>query len=92
MALVAAVAEEGRPRLIVQDVPPRGDIPITRPEVYFGTRRSSYAVIRTTEAEFDYPRGDENAETRHAGGAGVSIGGLLYAAGFRARASATPTC
>jgi uncharacterized membrane protein (UPF0182 family) len=77
MALVAAVAEEGRPRLIVQDVPPRGDIEITRPEVYFGTRPSDYAMIRTTEAEFDYPRGDENVETRHAGGAGIRIGGLL---------------
>ena len=31
MALVAAVAEEGRPQLIIQDVPPRGDIPISRP-------------------------------------------------------------
>jgi uncharacterized membrane protein (UPF0182 family) len=85
MALVAAVAEEGRPRLIVQDVPPRGDIQITRPEVYFGTRPSDYAIIRTAEAEFDYPRGDENAETRHAGGAGVRIGSLLSRLAFAIR-------
>jgi len=85
MVLVAAVAEEGRPRLIVQDVPPRGDVPITRPEVYFGTRPSEYALIRTTEAEFDFPRGDENAETRHVGGAGVNIGGLLSRLAFAIR-------
>src|SRR4051812_24950323 len=85
MALVAAVAEEGRPRLIVQDVPPRGDIQITRPEVYFGTRPSDYAVIRTSEAEFDYPKGDGNAEARHAGGAGVRIGSLLSRLAFAIR-------
>lgn len=85
MAMVAAVAEEGRPRLIVQDVPPRGDIQITRPEIYFGTRPSDYAIIRTTEAEFDYPRGDENTETRHAGGAGVQVGGLLSRLAFAIR-------
>ena len=85
MALVAAVAEEGRPRLLVQDVPPHGEIPITRPEIYFGTRPSDYAIVRTTEAEFDYPRGDENVETRHAGGAGVQIGGLLSRLAFAIR-------
>jgi uncharacterized protein len=85
MALVAAVAEEGRPRLLVQDVPPHGEIPITRPEVYFGTRPSDYAIVRTTEAEFDYPRGDENVETRHDGGAGVKIGGLLSRLAFAIR-------
>jgi uncharacterized protein len=85
MALVAAVAEEGRPRLLLQDVPPRGEPPITRPEVYFGARPSEYALIRTTEAEFDYPRGDENAETRHAGGAGVNMGNWLARAAFALR-------
>ncbi|MFN8637654.1 MAG: UPF0182 family protein [Chloroflexota bacterium] len=86
MALVAAVADEGRPRLIVQDVPPRGDeIQITRPEIYFGTRPTDYAIVRTTEAEFDYPKGDENAETRHAGGAGVKIGSLLQRLAFSIR-------
>ena len=42
-------------------------------------------IVRTTEAEFDYPRGDENAETRHAGGAGVRIGGLLSRLAFAIR-------
>jgi uncharacterized protein len=84
-ALVAAVAEEGRPRLITQDVPPRGEIQVTRPEIYFGTRPSEYAVIRTTETEFDYPRGDENAETRHDGGAGVRMGDWLSKLAFAIR-------
>jgi len=85
MTMVSAVAEEGRPQLIVQDVPPRGDIPITRPEVYFGTRPSSYVIIRTSEAEFDYPRGDDNAETRHTPGAGITIAGLIQRLAFATR-------
>ncbi|MDP8924056.1 MAG: UPF0182 family protein, partial [Chloroflexota bacterium] len=85
MAVVAGVAEEGRPQLVVQDVPPRGEIPITRPEIYYGTRPSGYVIVRTNEAEFDYPRGDDNVETRHAGGTGVNIGGLLSRAAFALR-------
>ena len=38
-------------------------------------RPSDYVVVRTTEAEFDYPRGDDNAETRlPAAAAASSIG------------------
>lgn len=85
MALVAAVAEEGRPRLIVQDVPPRGEIQITRPEVYFGTRPSDYVIVRTSEPEFDFPRGDENTETRHAGGAGIQLSNLARRLAFAVR-------
>lgn len=85
MALVAAVAEEGRPQLVLQDVPPRGQPAITRPEVYFGTRVSEYALIRTTETEFDFPRGDDNAETRHDGGAGVNMGNMLARLAFAVR-------
>ncbi|MGE3913511.1 MAG: UPF0182 family protein [Chloroflexota bacterium] len=85
MVEVAAVAEEGRPRLLIQDVPPRGELEITRPEVYFGSRPNEYALIRTTETEFDYPRGDENAESRHVGGAGVNVGNLLNRLAFAIR-------
>jgi uncharacterized membrane protein (UPF0182 family) len=85
MAPVAAVAEEGRPQLLIQDVPPRGDIPITRPEIYYGTRQSGYVIVKTTEAEFDYPRGDENVETRHEGNTGVNLGNLARRAAYALR-------
>ncbi len=87
MSLVSAVAEEGRPQLLIQDVPPRGEISITRPEIYYGSRPSNYVIVKTTEAEFDYPRGDENVESRHQGNTGVNIGGIgrriAYALRFR---------
>ena len=87
MSLVAAVGEEGRPQFVVQDVPPIGEIPIVRPEIYYGARPSSYAIVRSNEGEFDFPRGDENVETRHQGNTGVNIGNLgrrlAYAIRFR---------
>src|SRR5262249_11330315 len=87
MSLVNAVADEGRPSLIEQDVPPVGEIPITRPEIYFGTRPSSYVILKTSEAEFDYPRGEDNAATFYQGTSGVNVGSfinrLAYAALLR---------
>ncbi|MBA2449679.1 MAG: UPF0182 family protein [Chloroflexi bacterium] len=87
MSPVSAVGEEGRPALLIQNVPPQGDIPITRPEIYYGARPSSYVIVKTNEPEFDYPRGDDNVETRHQASTGVNIGSLgrrlAYALRFR---------
>jgi uncharacterized membrane protein (UPF0182 family) len=73
MSLVNAVADEGRPQLILQDVPPVGEIPITRPEIYYGTRPSSYIILKTTESEFDFPRGEDNAQSFYQGTSGVPV-------------------
>lgn len=88
IALVSGVAEEGRPILVEQDIPPRGQLPLVRPEIYYGERgSSSYVLVKTSEQEFDYPSGDTNVETRYAGSGGVNIGGLVprvaYALKFR---------
>jgi len=67
---------DGLPSLLVKDIPPSGVLPITRPEIYFGTETSSYIFVKTTEQEFDYPKGDQNAFSTYAGTGGVSVGGL----------------
>src|SRR5215208_270405 len=51
MSPVSAVAEEGRPVLLIQNVPPQGDIPITRPEIYYGALPSGYVIVKTNEPE-----------------------------------------
>jgi uncharacterized protein len=85
MSPVSSVAEEGRPPLLIQNVPPQGDIPITRPEIYYGARPSGYVIVKTNEAEFDYPRGDDNVETRHQGNTGVNLGSLWRRVAFALR-------
>ncbi len=91
-AVVSPVNEftpEGLPVLMVRDIPPRSTDPaltVTRPEIYFGEVTNEYAIVNTTEPEFDYPSGDENVYTRYEGPAGVPLGGffrrLLFAVHF----------
>ncbi|MHB1132578.1 MAG: UPF0182 family membrane protein [Chloroflexota bacterium] len=80
---VNEVTPEGLPSLFLQDVPPRGKIPLDRPEVYYGEGASEYVVVKTTTPEFDYPRGDDNVYTEYQGSSGVAVGSpisrLLFA-------------
>jgi uncharacterized membrane protein (UPF0182 family) len=82
---VNAVGAEGQPQVSTKDVPPIGDIPIQRPEVYFGERDrpGSFVVVNTATTEFDFPVGDHNAQTTYQGGNGVELNPawlrLLYA-------------
>jgi uncharacterized membrane protein (UPF0182 family) len=72
---VNAVEAEGLPQFFIKDVPPVGEIPVRRPEVYYGERDRSgqYVVVRTRTPEFDYPLGDDNAQTAYQGRSGVEL-------------------
>jgi uncharacterized membrane protein (UPF0182 family) len=74
---------EGLPTLIVQDVPPRGKLAVSRPELYYGESRADWVVVKTAVPEFDYPRGADNAESTYQGEGGVGVGSfarrLLFA-------------
>ncbi len=85
---VNEVAGSGLPRLWVRDLPPKTEVPlsITRPEIYYGEKPSSYIFVGTTVREFDYPMGDSNVRTTYEGKGGVPMGTLfrriLYAIRF----------
>jgi uncharacterized membrane protein (UPF0182 family) len=77
--------------LLVRDIPPVSTVPelaITRPEIYFGELTENYVIVGTSEAEFDYPSGDQNVYSTYAGAAGVPLGGglgrLMFASAFGA--------
>ena len=88
---VNQVTEEGLPVLFVKDLPPVSsvDLVVKQPSIYFGELSSDYVLVRTTAAEFDYPKGDDNVTTHYSGKAGVPIGSfwrqLLFAMRFRAQ-------
>jgi uncharacterized membrane protein (UPF0182 family) len=69
----------GLPNFIVQDIPPisSAEIVIDQPSVYFGELTNEYIVVKTETPEFDFPLGDQNAETIYEGEGGVQVGGLL---------------
>jgi uncharacterized protein len=78
MSPVNAIGAEGLPQFFIKDLPPVGEIPITRPQIYFGEHRErerpdQYVVVHTAAAEFDYPRGNEVAQTVYEGRGGVEL-------------------
>jgi uncharacterized protein len=85
MAPAAAKTPDGRPMLMVGDLPPRSPpgLPVHEPAIYYGEEDSGYRIVATRIPEFDHPRGDENVYARYAGRGGVPIGSpfrrLIYA-------------
>jgi uncharacterized membrane protein (UPF0182 family) len=53
---VNQVSLEGLPELLIKDLPPVSSttLQVTRPEIYFGERTSSYAIVKTATLEFDF--------------------------------------
>ncbi|NMB46269.1 MAG: UPF0182 family protein [Firmicutes bacterium] len=80
MSPVNRVTPEGLPDLWVYDIPPKSkvgpDLAVTRPEIYYGELTDHYVFVQTEVAEFDYPQGDQNAETFYEGTGGVPMGSL----------------
>lgn len=82
---VAQVTRDGLPEFLVKDLPPRGDIEVTQPQIYFGELTDDYVIVNTSEPEFDYPRGDGNVTTSFAGNTGIRMSllhRLLFALRF----------
>ncbi|MEZ5065926.1 MAG: UPF0182 family protein [bacterium] len=79
LAPVNEFTPDGRPDLLVRDIPPvaeRAELELERPEIYYGERTDGHVVVNSREDEFDYPKGDENAYVRYAGTGGVPIDGI----------------
>ncbi|MBI2322173.1 MAG: UPF0182 family protein, partial [Chloroflexi bacterium] len=83
MTPVNEVVGEGLPNLILRNIPPVGELPVDRPEIYFGEKTAGYVIVGTREREFDYPSEDTNVFTTYSGRDGVSLGSfwrrLLFA-------------
>ncbi len=92
-AVVSPVNEssgQGLPKFMVRDIPPTGltDLKVERPGVYYGELTNNYVIAATQIKEFDYPVGDQNANTSYTGTTGVSVGNVVRRAAFALRFSA----
>jgi uncharacterized membrane protein (UPF0182 family) len=79
MAPVSDFTADGLPNLLIKDIPPRTDdekLKVARPQIYYGELTNSHVFVNTSEPEFDYPRGDENAYVNYSGSGGVRITNL----------------
>jgi uncharacterized membrane protein (UPF0182 family) len=76
MSPVTQKSAEGLPIFYLQDIPPvaTGGPRITEPRIYFGNGIDDYVIIKSSTAEFDYPKGKDNAYTTYGGKDGIAIG------------------
>ena len=79
MSPVNELTSDGMPKFTVKDIPPQcsSSMAITQPEIYYGEAGSSFAIVHTTNKEFDYPKGDKNVYTTYRGSGGVRLSSLF---------------
>ena len=76
MTPVSDFTSNGLPDLYVKDIPPKSIYPslnVEKPQIYYGELTDTVAVVNSTEPEFDFPRGDENAYFKYDGSGGVQL-------------------
>jgi uncharacterized protein len=87
MTPVTEVAPGGRPAFVLRDVPPRGEIELNRPEIYYGLKSLPFVIARSAMQEFNYPGPDGPVYTHYEGTGGIPLSSwlrrLLYAWQFR---------
>lgn len=89
MSSVDEVTSNGLPQFFVKDIPPISstELSIERPEIYFGELTKNYVITNTNIKEFDYPKGEDNAETVYQGSGGIPLNNyfkkLLFATRFK---------
>jgi uncharacterized membrane protein (UPF0182 family) len=79
MAEANKITANGLPVLFIKDAPPVITTPgltLNRPEIYFGELDQDPVFVRTAQAEFNYPAGGQNVQTRYDGHGGFPISSL----------------
>lgn len=73
---VSEFTRSGLPDLLIKDIPPDSRFPeltVTEPRIYYGEETGGYVVANSSEEEFDFPRGDDNAYGHYEGSGGVTL-------------------
>jgi hypothetical protein len=88
---VNQVTTEGLPVLFIQNLPPVSsvNIKLDQPSIYYGELTKGYALVKTKQKEFDYPKGDDNVQTVYGGTGGVPVASLLRRLAFAIRFGST---
>ena len=80
LSAVNQVASGGAPDFLVQNVPVMASAPtlaITQPRIYYGLTGINYVLVKTKDAEFDYPGPGGDVYRSYAGSGGIPVGSLL---------------
>ena len=73
------ISEAGLPELLVRDAPVEvrtKSLKVSRPEIYYGETMDETVFVRTAQAEFNYPSGSSEVNTRYEGQGGFPMSSL----------------
>jgi uncharacterized membrane protein (UPF0182 family) len=84
---VDQVTPEGRPDFFIKDLPPQSTVPIDidRPEIYFGENMNDVVFVGSGQEEFDYPLGNQNAQSTYEGDGGITLSSIWRRLAFAIR-------
>jgi len=77
MTPVTEVDQGGRPGFFIKNVPPVGEIPLTRPDIYYGLKSLDFLIVRSGMQEFNYPGPDGPVYVSYEGNGGVALSSLF---------------
>lgn len=82
-----AVDAQGRPDLLLRDIPPVGKPPLegNGARIYFSENLPGYAIVNSEEPEIDYTTSGPAATTRYTGDAGVALSSFRRKVAFALR-------
>ena len=90
-------APDGRPLFLSEDMPVKltkelatddSEVTLTVPQIYYGDKPPgySYAIVKTTQREFDFPQsGDQEVTVAYQGNGGIPLRNLMTRAAFAMR-------
>ncbi len=76
LSRVDKITDSGQPDVLIGGIPPASgveEIDIKQPGIYYGELTNNYALVNTSEDEFDYPDGSSNKYTQYEGNAGIKL-------------------
>ncbi|GAA0430805.1 UPF0182 family protein [Lentibacillus halophilus] len=76
MSHVNQVTAQGQPKYMLKNLPPEGDLDVSRPQLYFGEEPYKNVIVNSEVEEFDYPSGDENVDTKFKADTGIPLSGI----------------
>lgn len=77
MSPVTEVQAGGRPDFFIRNLPPKGEIPLERSEIYYGLKSLDFMIVNSRMQEFNYPGADGPVYTHYAGDGGVRLSSLF---------------
>jgi uncharacterized membrane protein (UPF0182 family) len=80
MAGANSITPDGLPQLMIEDAPPRVNVPdlrVERPELYYGEIDQEPVYVSTDQPEFDYPGSEDTGHTNYHGSGGFSASSFL---------------